>query len=278
MKKGLWFVLSVTLALSMLAGACGGAKATTSATTSAPPPTTTTNPPTTATTIPPATTTTPTSTATGGTLPDIGIPITSHDAAAMKAYGAGTPGALCQMCHAKGLSNSNPYPPTWDGKASGSTKYPGVYTITPGSVQDHTNYKVEDCAKAGCHAGPPGYTPPAATTTAPPTSTTTTPPTSTTTPPASTTPTSTIAAGVSFIDITTDGFNPKTLKAKVGIKITFTNKLEGDETIIIKRGETEVIRMTVLKAKEWEYTFNTVGVYEITLAGEHFEMEIEIVA
>ena len=72
----------------------------------------------------------------------------------MKAYGNGTPDALCQMCHANGTTNSNPYAPTWDGKASGSLVNTGVYTIEPNSVQDHTPYKVEECTKAGCHAMP----------------------------------------------------------------------------------------------------------------------------
>ncbi|RJO60455.1 MAG: hypothetical protein C4542_09160 [Dehalococcoidia bacterium] len=83
------------------------------------------------------------------TLTDKAIAITTHNAAAMAAYKT-----LCQMCHAKGLANSNPYPPTWDGKASGSTQNTGVYEIVPGSPQDHTPYTIEQCTQAGCHAPP----------------------------------------------------------------------------------------------------------------------------
>ena len=115
-----------------------------------------------ATTTPPTTTkpvsTTPAGTTTGGTTPVSSTPvaaaltekpiaITTHSAAVMASYKG-----LCQMCHANGTTNSNPYPPTWDGAKNGSTANKGVYAIPPGSVQDHTPYTVEECTKAGCHA------------------------------------------------------------------------------------------------------------------------------
>jgi hypothetical protein len=124
----------------------------------------TTTPPVTTTTTPPVSTppgtgtgttsTPPASSTPAATLTDKPIAITTHNLAALKAYGDGTPNALCQMCHAPGTTNSNPYAPSWDGKANGSTANPGVYAIAPGSVQDHTPYKVEECTKAGCHALP----------------------------------------------------------------------------------------------------------------------------
>jgi cytochrome c5 len=113
-----------------------------------------------ATTTPPTTkpvSTTPGSTTPGSTTPvsstpaaaaltDKPIAITTHSAAVMASYKD-----LCQMCHANGTTNSNPYPPTWDGGKNGSTANKGVYTITPGSVQDHTPYTVAQCTQAGCH-------------------------------------------------------------------------------------------------------------------------------
>lgn len=119
---------------------------------------------------PPKTTTTPTPTTTGtttstggtgtattattsappATLSEVGIAITTHNKAVMAAYKG-----LCMMCHGQGLSNSNPYPPTWDGKASGSTHNTGVYVVVPGSKADHTGFTNEtDCTQAGCHAPP----------------------------------------------------------------------------------------------------------------------------
>ena len=119
-----------------------------------------------ATTTPPTTTkpvsTTPTGTTPAGTTPvgttpvvtapvaatltEKPIAITTHSAAVMASYKG-----LCQMCHANGTTNSNPYPPTWDGAKNGSTANKGIYTIVPGSVQDHTPYTVDECTKAGCH-------------------------------------------------------------------------------------------------------------------------------
>jgi len=116
--------------------------------TTTPPPTTKIT--TTSTTPPTDSGTTTTSTPpVGATLTDKAIAITTHNAAAFAAYKG-----LCQMCHAKGLSNSNPYAPSWDGKASGSTANTGVYTIAPGSVQDHSTYTVDQCTQAGCHTAP----------------------------------------------------------------------------------------------------------------------------
>ena len=144
-------VVVFTICLTGFGG--GGSKTTTSSqpsTTSATTPAVTSNT-TTQTTIASTTTVKPTTatstTGSGTTLPVVGIPITTHSAAVLAVYKG-----LCQTCHAKGLSNSNPYPPTWDGKASGSTHNTGVYPITPGSPTDHTPYTVEECTKAGCHA------------------------------------------------------------------------------------------------------------------------------
>jgi len=59
------------------------------------------------------------------------------------------------MCHGPGTANTAPYPPTWDGKAAGSTFNPGVYTVKPGSNADHTGRTEEQCTtQAGCHAAP----------------------------------------------------------------------------------------------------------------------------
>ena len=115
--------------------------------------TTTTTPPV---TTPPVSTppvssgvTTPPVSTPAATLSEVGVAITTHNLAQMTGYKG-----LCQMCHAAGGTNSNPYPPTWDGAKNGSTANKGVYTITPGSVQDHTNYTVDQCTQAGCHAAP----------------------------------------------------------------------------------------------------------------------------
>jgi hypothetical protein len=114
-------------------------------------------------TTPPTSTTPPSSTPTGtgtsstppvsskpaATLPDKAIAITTHSAAVLTSYKG-----LCQMCHGPGTTNSNPYPPTWDGKANGSTANTGVYTIAAGSTQDHSQYTVDQCTQAGCHTAP----------------------------------------------------------------------------------------------------------------------------
>ena len=93
--------------------------------------------------------TTPASSTPAATLPAVAGAITTHTAAQLASYKG-----LCQMCHGPGTTNSNPYPPTWDGKANGSTTNPGVYTVAAGSPQDHSQYTVDQCTQAGCHAAP----------------------------------------------------------------------------------------------------------------------------
>jgi len=94
----------------------------------------------------PGSTTPVSSTPAAATLTEKPLAITTHSAAVMASYKG-----LCQMCHANGTTNSNPYPPTWDGAKNGSTANKGVYTIVPGSVQDHSQYTVDQCTQAGCH-------------------------------------------------------------------------------------------------------------------------------
>jgi hypothetical protein len=100
-------------------------------------------------TTPAGSTTPPASSTPPATLPATPIAITYHNAAYMVTYKT-----LCQLCHGPTTTNSNPYPPTWDGGKNGSTAYPGVYTVTPGSPADHTNYTTDQCTQAGCHAAP----------------------------------------------------------------------------------------------------------------------------
>jgi cytochrome c553 len=113
------------------------------------PPTSTAVSSTPASSTPGSSTTPASSTPAGATLTTTPRAITDHNLAALKAYAG-----LCKMCHAPGLSNSNPYPPTWNGGASGSTVNTGIYTIVPGSPADHTNYTDDQCTQAGCHAAP----------------------------------------------------------------------------------------------------------------------------
>jgi cytochrome c553 len=90
----------------------------------------------------------PTTTAVAKTLPEVGLPNTTHSKAVLASYKG-----LCLMCHGQGMSNSQPYAPTWDGKASGSLVNTGVYTVIAGSKADHTGYTNEtDCLQANCHA------------------------------------------------------------------------------------------------------------------------------
>jgi Doubled CXXCH motif (Paired_CXXCH_1) len=90
------------------------------------------------------------------------VPLTTHG------IGTGYAGN-CLLCHGPGTTNSNPYPPSWDGKKAGSTLNTGVYPITAGSLADHTNYKSDQCMQAGCHTlgtamtTTPGTTAPATT-------------------------------------------------------------------------------------------------------------------
>ena len=246
MKKGSLSILFIAaLTLTLLVSACGGGKATTSTK----PPTTTTKPPTTTTTNPPTTTTKPPTTTSGGsTLPTTAIAITTHTAVQLAAYKG-----LCQMCHGPGLSNSNPYPPTWDGKANGSTQNTGVYTITPGSPADHTSYTADQCTQAGCHVAP-------GSTTTPPTTTTTTPPTSTTTTPPTTT------ASPNYFTISLSGLAPKdTITVKVGTAVTWTNGLEGDATILSTDGTFGGL---VVRSGTYTYTFTKDGTYTFSIAEE----------
>jgi plastocyanin len=248
MKKGSLSLLTVmALTAALLVSACGGTKATTSTN---PPTITTTNPPTTTTTGPTTTTGTPTTTTSGGaTLPTVAIAITTHSAAQLLSYKT-----ICLMCHGPGTSNSSPYPPTWNGKTNGSTQNTGTYTVTAGSPADHTNYTVDQCTQAGCHAAPGGST----TTTTPPTSTTTTPPTTTTVAPKTTTtgPTSTVVSGLGFVNINTDGFQPPTMTATVGTSITFTNNLEGTVELVCDALEVD---QPILRGATYTYTFKGTG-------------------
>ena len=251
MKKASRSLLTVAvMGVVMLATACGGGGTTTSS--SIPPTTTTTNPPTTTTTEPPTTTSEPPQ-----TLGDVAIAITTHSAAVMKAYNG-----LCQTCHDKGLSNSNPYPPTWDATASGSTHESGVFVVVPGSPADHTNYTEDQCTQPGCHTyeGQP-----TATTTTPPT--TSTPPTTT-----STEPTSTVISGSYTVLITMDGFQPDTLTVRVGTTITFTNNLEGDTGLECDALEVDT---SVARGASYNYTFMAAGTYEFgTDEGDTFTITV----
>ena len=254
MKKGSLSVLAITaLTLVLLVSACGGTKATTSTappTTTTTPPTTTTTPPTTSTTGTPTTTTT---TGTGATLSTTPIAYATHSAAQLASYKG-----LCQMCHAQGTTNSNPYPPTWDGKANGSTANPGVYTVVPGSVQDHSQYTVDQCDQAGCHVVPgSSTTPPTTTTTTPPTTTTGTPPTTTPTP----TTTSTVKSGLQFVDISVDGFHPTSLAVIKGTTVTFTNNRESSTELVCDALEVDT---TILRGLTFTYTFGVSGTYKFT--------------
>ena len=113
------------------------------------PPTTTKPASTTPVSTTPAGSTTPASSTSAATLPTAAIAITTHTAAQLASYKG-----LCQMCHAPGTTNSNPYTPSWDGKANGSTANTGVYAVVAGSPQDHTPYTVDQCTQAGCHTAP----------------------------------------------------------------------------------------------------------------------------
>lgn len=265
MKKGSLSVLTVAaLTLALLVSACGGSKATTSTA----PPTTTTNPPTTTTSQPPTTTTSPvtSTTSSGATLPTVAIAITTHNAAQMASYKG-----LCLMCHGPGTSNANPYPPTWNGKANGSTQNTGTYTITPGSPADHTNYTVDQCTQPGCHAAPGG------TTTTTPVPTTSTPPTTSTTPTTTTpVPTSTILYGTVQVGINTDGFLPSAFKAKVGTTVVFTNNLEGQVNLTGDGFTGTNFGGMIQRAGTYTFVFTTAGVYTIT--ADEFQCIITIIA
>jgi plastocyanin len=155
------------------------------------------------------------------------------------------------MCHAPGLANSNPYPPTWNGAASGSTVNKGIYTIVPGSPADHTNYTTAQCTQAGCHAAP-------GSTTTPPTTTTTTPPTTTT---GTTTTTTTATSGVTNVDINEGFFSPATASVKVGGTITFNNNRETTTHLICDALEVDV---TIARNGTTSYTFAAAGKYTFT--------------
>ena len=81
---------------------------------------------------------------------EAGVPITSHSKDAMASYKG-----QCLFCHGKAGSYPQPYPPVWDGEASGSLHFRGAYEITPGSKADHTSYtSLTDCTQSGCHTAP----------------------------------------------------------------------------------------------------------------------------
>jgi plastocyanin len=269
MKKGSWSILTIiTLGVILLATACGGGKSTTSTnppttTTKPPTTTTTTNPPTTTTNPPTTTTNPPTTTSGGATLPATAVAITDHTPAVLTSYNG-----LCLMCHGAGLANAFPTAPSWDGKASGSTVNTGVYTIAAGSPADHTGRTADQCTQSGCHAVPGATTtPPTSTTTTPPTTTTTAPPTTTTTTPPTTTttttppPSSTVISGLTYVNLTTDGFQPPTLTVKVGTTITFTNNLEGTVEL---RCDGLGVDASILRGQQFSYTVKTAGSFTFT--------------
>jgi len=147
------------------------------------------------------------------------------------------------MCHAPGTTNSNPYAPSWNGKANGSTVNTGTYTVVAGSTQDHTNYTVDQCTQAGCHAAPGSSTTPPTTTT----TTTSKPPTTTTT-----------GTGISFVDINEGFFSPANLPVKVGGTITFNNNRETTSHLTCDALEVDV---TIGRNGTYSYTFAAAGKY-----------------
>ena len=168
MTRKALLVLAASLTL-VFAAACGGGSPSSSSpttTTSTPPVTTTSETPTTTSQTPTTTSETPTTTSEapattqqaettseapsgGGALSETAIAITNHSAAVLKAYNG-----LCLTCHGAGTTNQFPLPDSWDGTAAGSTKNPGVYTITVGSDADHTGRTSDQCTQDGCHAAP----------------------------------------------------------------------------------------------------------------------------
>jgi plastocyanin len=161
---------------------------------------------------------------------------------------------MCLLCHGQGTTNSNPYPPTWNGGANGSTANPGIYTIAPGSPADHTNYSVDQCTQAGCHAAAGSSTTPPTSSTTPPTSSTT-PPTSSTTP-----PTTTTKPSVSYVDINEGAFQPGSLAVKVGTTVTFTNNRETTTDLTCDALEIDVT--LTRNGGTTSYTFNSAGTFK----------------
>ena len=213
-------------------------------------PTTTVGQTTTSSTIAAPTTTTSNS---GGTLSIVAIDITTHNAAQMASYKG-----LCKMCHGPGTTNSNPYPPTWNGKANGSTANTGTYTIVAGSTIDHTPYTDDQCTQAGCHVVPgSSTTPPATTSTAPATTTTAAPPTTTTT-----------SAPVSTRKVIFDGstFSPNNVSISKGLFITFENPQHSDSTIIcVDSTGKKVFTLALPEGEDTECPdFTVAGVYTIS--------------
>jgi hypothetical protein len=56
----------------------------------------------------------------------------------------------CLSCHAASLYLQFPLPPTWNGSAAMSPNNILVYTVIPGSIQDHTGRTNDECLT--CHA------------------------------------------------------------------------------------------------------------------------------
>jgi hypothetical protein len=81
---------------------------------------------------------------------EAGVPITSHSKDVLRSYQG-----QCLLCHGQMGINPAPYPPAWDGAASGSIHFSETFEIDPGSKADHTGYTAAtDCTQPGCHAAP----------------------------------------------------------------------------------------------------------------------------
>jgi hypothetical protein len=79
-------------------------------------------------------------------LPDEGMKIRTHNRDTLASY-KGT----CLICHGAGMPNQYPLPPSWDGKAFGSTWHTAVYSVKPGSDADHTGRTAAGCSEDDCH-------------------------------------------------------------------------------------------------------------------------------
>jgi plastocyanin len=261
--KAITCIATLALITVLVLAGCGGGVATTSQSTTP----TTSKPPTTTTTIPatttsvPATTGTvlPTTSAGGQQLPLAPNPLTNvnHDTAAKL---NALKGLCLMMCHGPGTPNAVPVPPTWDGTKNGSASHPGVYTVVPGSPQDHTGRTDDLCnTQPGCHAFPGAATTAPATTSAGTTKPATTAPGNTT----SATAAAPVLTGKVNIDVTSGGFSYKVVTIAVGTRVVWNNPDHEDHAVI--SDSTGVDGFEIGGGATVETDFTKAGVYKLHL-------------
>jgi plastocyanin len=90
----------------------------------------------------------------------------------------------------------------------------------------------------------------------------------------------TTVSGSSSISVTTNGFQPSMMTARVGTTVTFANNMGGPMTLVGTSGFMmgSFGGMMMQMGGSYPYTFNTPGVYVVSVSGQSIRCTITVVS